>query len=194
LSKGRLNGALERVGIAVSLGDPAVRALLAAEIARSLDFRAVALAEADLLVTDRAGDPFPAGHLYIEANPGRDAPPDIRAILPLALGPARIVEAARLVAAGLVILSGRDHDDIFESEVEARSPRRAGEPPHALTPREREVLQLLAAGASNKEIARSLAISIHTVKFHIASLLAKLDATSRLEAVGIGVRAGIIMV
>lgn len=52
-----------------------------------------------------------------------------------------------------------------------------------LTPRETEVLTAIAEGLSNKEIARRLDISLHTVKFHIESLLRKLDARSRAEAV-----------
>jgi DNA-binding CsgD family transcriptional regulator len=68
------------------------------------------------------------------------------------------------------------------------------EPGHdvALTPRELDVLALIAEGASNKAIARRLAISIHTVKFHIASLLDKLDAQGRAEAVAQGARLGAI--
>ena len=52
-----------------------------------------------------------------------------------------------------------------------------------LTPRERDVLALLAEGASNKAIARQLGISVHTAKFHVGSLLDKLDATGRTDAV-----------
>jgi DNA-binding NarL/FixJ family response regulator len=65
---------------------------------------------------------------------------------------------------------------------------------NALSLREREVLALLAEGASNKEIARALALSIHTVKFHVASLIEKLGARSRGEAVAIAIRAGLVMV
>jgi DNA-binding CsgD family transcriptional regulator len=61
-----------------------------------------------------------------------------------------------------------------------------------LTPRELDVLALIAEGASNKAIARRLAISVHTVKFHIASLLDKLDAQGRAEAVAQGARLGVI--
>ena len=64
----------------------------------------------------------------------------------------------------------------------------------ALTSREREVLALLAAGASNKTIARALGVSVHTAKFHVASLTEKLGANGRLEAVAIALRAGLIMV
>ena len=67
-------------------------------------------------------------------------------------------------------------------------------PDVALTPRELDVLALIAEGASNKAIARRLAISVHTVKFHIASLLDKLDAQGRAEAVAPGARLGAIMI
>ena len=65
-------------------------------------------------------------------------------------------------------------------------------PGDALTPREREVLELLAHGLSNRRIADALAISEHTAKFHVASVLAKLGASSRTEAVRLGVRRGLI--
>lgn len=61
-----------------------------------------------------------------------------------------------------------------------------------LTPRERDVLGLLAEGASNKAIARRLGISVHTAKFHVASLLDKLDATGRTDAVTHAARLGVI--
>jgi DNA-binding CsgD family transcriptional regulator len=61
-------------------------------------------------------------------------------------------------------------------------------PDVALTPRELDVLALIAEGASNKAIAQRLKISVHTVKFHIASLLDKLDAQGRAEAVAQGAR------
>jgi DNA-binding CsgD family transcriptional regulator len=61
-----------------------------------------------------------------------------------------------------------------------------------LTARERDVLALMAEGCSNKEIARSLGISVHTAKFHVGSLLDKLDATGRTDAVAHAARRGII--
>ncbi len=70
-----------------------------------------------------------------------------------------------------------------------------GAPPSAsfeLTPRELEVLALLAEGASNKAIARRLGISVHTAKFHVGSLLDKLDATGRTDAVAHAARLGVI--
>jgi DNA-binding CsgD family transcriptional regulator len=62
----------------------------------------------------------------------------------------------------------------------------------ALTPREIEVLRLLAEGATNKSIARRLGISVHTVKFHVASLLDKFEAIGRTDAVAHAVRIGVI--
>jgi DNA-binding CsgD family transcriptional regulator len=61
-----------------------------------------------------------------------------------------------------------------------------------LTPRELEVLSLLAEGASNKAIARQLGISVHTAKFHVGQLLGKLDATGRTDAVAHAARLGVI--
>jgi DNA-binding CsgD family transcriptional regulator len=67
-----------------------------------------------------------------------------------------------------------------------------GEAEIALTARELEVLALLAEGASNKLIARRLGISAHTAKYHVASLLEKLDAVSRTDAVAHAARIGVL--
>jgi DNA-binding CsgD family transcriptional regulator len=75
--------------------------------------------------------------------------------------------------------------------VVARDPR--GMPDDiALTQRELDVLALMAEGSSNKMIARQLGISVHTVKFHVGSLLDKLDATGRTDAVAHAARRGVI--
>jgi DNA-binding CsgD family transcriptional regulator len=66
------------------------------------------------------------------------------------------------------------------------------DPDAALTPREREVLELMAEGASNKMIARALDISVHTAKFHVGSVIDKLDATGRTDAVAQAARLGVI--
>ena len=65
-------------------------------------------------------------------------------------------------------------------------------PSASLTPREIEVLRLLADGASNKIIAHKLGISDHTVKFHVTSILSKMNAGTRTEAVTLGVRMGLV--
>jgi len=62
----------------------------------------------------------------------------------------------------------------------------------ALTPRELDVLRLVAQGLGNKEIAAELDLSAHTVKYHLASVLAKLGVRSRTEAVSRGIRTGLL--
>ncbi|WGS22047.1 MULTISPECIES: LuxR C-terminal-related transcriptional regulator [unclassified Bradyrhizobium] len=75
----------------------------------------------------------------------------------------------------------------------SRDQDRAGSPgDFELTPRELDVLALLAEGASNKMIAKRLGISVHTAKFHVGSLLDKLDATGRTDAVAHAARRGVI--
>jgi len=66
-------------------------------------------------------------------------------------------------------------------------------PLEPLTLRELEILSLLAGGDSNKTIAARLSISVHTVKYHISSILSKLGVSSRTEAVALGLRLGIVV-
>jgi DNA-binding CsgD family transcriptional regulator len=82
-------------------------------------------------------------------------------------------------AADVALVSSRTLDTPAEQEA-------------TLTPRELEVLSLIAEGASNKTIARRLGISVHTAKFHVGSLLDKLEATGRTDAVTHAVRLGVI--
>ena len=77
--------------------------------------------------------------------------------------------------------------------VVSRQPRpRSSSDEIELTPRERDVLTLMAEGASNKQIANQLGISVHTAKVHVASVLEKLDATGRTDAVAHAARKGVI--
>jgi len=99
-----------------------------------------------------------------------------------------LLAAVRAVAAGLIAVSPA----LLAVGVPVRHLAVEGE--ETLTAREREVLQLLAEGIPNKQVARRLGVSPHTVKFHVASLLAKLGATSRTEAVTVGLRRGLISV
>lgn len=112
----------------------------------------------------------------------------VRAVLPRRTAAARLVAAVRAVAAGLVVL------DPEIAGIEAPAAEVSGDRVDALTPRETEVLQLLAEGLPNKEIAGTLGISEHTVKFHLSAIFGKLGATSRTEAVAIGIRRGLAMV
>jgi len=140
--------------------------------------------EADVVLTDTSEDhagPFlvlcdsavaggPANHVARDAN-------------------AAVLQAAiRLTAHGYRITApprrgaiAPDHHDTDTAP---------GEP---LTARERQVLERLAAGASNKMIARDLDISIATTKFHVGTLLAKLGARNRTDAVAIGIRRGLLL-
>ena len=90
---------------------------------------------------------------------------------------------------GLELVGKQEADALVVSEAKV-----APEPDAvtALTARELEVLALLAEGASNKLIARRLGISAHTAKYHVASLLEKLDAVSRTDAVAHAARIGVL--
>lgn len=66
--------------------------------------------------------------------------------------------------------------------------------PEALTPRERDVLELLAQGLPNKAIAARLAISDQTAKFHVASICGKLGASNRTEAVRVALARGLVTI
>jgi DNA-binding NarL/FixJ family response regulator len=102
-------------------------------------------------------------------------------------GPDRLLAAARAVAAGLYVL-----DSEFSAPLRRRAPSPEPELPEALTAREREVLELLAAGRSNRQIAQRLEITEHTAKFHVAAILGKLGAHSRAEAVSLALRIGLL--
>ena len=114
----------------------------------------------------------------------------LRALLPRHASAEEIVAAIEAVAGGFIVL----HPDLIGSLQFLEQPRRSAvESDATLTPREIEVLRMLAEGLANKNIAWRLGISEHTVKFHIASIFTKLNASSRAEAVAIGMRQGLIL-
>jgi DNA-binding NarL/FixJ family response regulator len=116
-----------------------------------------------------------------------------RAVLPRNAQPREIIAAVEAAGAGLVILHPTSVETLL-AMVPTSSRVAPGPGTETLTPREIEVLAMLAEGEGNKQIARHLGISEHTVKFHVGSILAKLGAASRTEAVTMGVRQGLIMV
>ncbi len=105
-------------------------------------------------------------------------------ILPLDSSAEELIAAIHAISQGLVVGAPSLLFAAEEGETPARGP---------LTEREVEVLGLLAKGLANKQIAASLGISEHTVKFHVSSIYAKLNATNRAEAVREGLRGGWIV-
>jgi len=100
---------------------------------------------------------------------------------------AQIVAAVHAAAAGLIVMPAEEGMAFLpHSPVEQLA--------EALTPREMDVLEMLAEGLSNKMIAHRLSISDHTAKFHVNSILAKLNAGTRTEAVTRGIRLGLIKI
>jgi NarL family two-component system response regulator YdfI len=115
----------------------------------------------------------------------------VKAILPVGASAGEIVAAIRAAAMGLVVLAPELVEDVFVPSSRTSIVPRV--PLQALTAREVEVLEMLALGLGNKAIAARLGISEHTVKFHLSSIFTKLDASSRTQAVAMGVRLGLIL-
>jgi DNA-binding NarL/FixJ family response regulator len=105
-------------------------------------------------------------------------------VLPRDVDGSRLDLALRAVAAGLLVRAP------FPGE---RSGFAAASEESPLTPRETEILTLIGQGMSNKAVARHLGISVHTVKFHLEALFARLGATNRAEAVAKGLLGGVIV-
>jgi len=95
----------------------------------------------------------------------------------------------------IVFVGEAEQADVVLDDAAATRPvngTQAAEAGAALTTREGEVLRLMAQGLGNKGIAVALGISAHTAKYHVASVLAKLDAHTRTEAVTRGLREGLL--
>ena len=114
----------------------------------------------------------------------------VKAILPRDGGMDEILPAIQAAYAGLVLLDPEVTQNLA-ARVQPRNGLTAA--PEDLTPREIEVLRMLAEGFGNREMASRLGISDHTVKFHVSSILEKLGAASRTEAVTLGIRMGLIL-
>ena len=141
----------------------------------------------------------------------RDRDPDVHVIVFTAYDTDDRIVAALQAGAQGYLLKGAPRDQIFEairvvnagdsllqpvvaSKLLTRMRRSAGDPgtTGSVTPREMEVIRLLARGLQNKEIAAELGIAQRTAKFHVGSILAKLGAGNRTEAVTIAVQRGMI--
>jgi two-component system, NarL family, response regulator YdfI len=211
--------AVSRVGLeAILAREPSLVVVGGATTGTSLA-EEIAEHEPDVLLVEFAGNDDDAlallhvvsGHLDdgVRSSPSvvvladdRDAAPlfepfgsGVRALLPRDARAAEIAAAVVAAAAGLVAFT----PEIFaamRSTSTTPAPSKAaraedGETP--LTPRELEVLRMIADGLGNKQIAARLAISEHTVKFHVGSVFAKTRASTRAEAVMIGARRGLIV-
>jgi DNA-binding NarL/FixJ family response regulator len=117
-----------------------------------------------------------------------------RAVLPADLARSQLLPALEAVARGFVVAMPAEPEIIVAaSQNPASITNGVEELLEPLTPREHEVLRMLALGLANKEIAARLNISEHTVKFHVAAILGKLGAASRTEAVALGIRHGLVL-
>jgi two-component system, NarL family, response regulator YdfI len=112
----------------------------------------------------------------------------VRAILAPDASASAILAAVEAAASGLAVI---DPDEL--EGLASKVPAGEVEEIEDLTRRELEVLRMMAEGTANKNIAWKLGISEHTVKFHVASILSKLGAGSRTEAVTMGIRRGMIL-
>jgi DNA-binding NarL/FixJ family response regulator len=120
----------------------------------------------------------------------------IRSILPLQATPDQLVAAIQATVTGLAVTLEPfgQSEDTYTASNRAAGIGPEGRLAEHLTARETVVLRLMALGLGNKEIASRLDISEHTAKFHVSSILAKLGASSRTEAVTIGMTRGLVAI
>jgi len=186
--------------------DPLARSGLAFRLAREEGIRvageagadedlnaAFAAVRADVLLCD-LGDPFsirdldPVLALVRDEGGAQEAlSQGARGVLLRTASGERLASALRALRSGLVVL-----DDALAASLTRERQPSAGVDAETLTPRELEVLGLLALGLANKEIAHRLEISEHTAKFHVNAILAKLGAQSRVQAVVRAVQLGLV--
>lgn len=200
--------ASHRLTVLVALGDAQRAEQLTDALAASDDLLPVMAGSgggqsADVAVIDEAaldgriaGPSTPVVLLSRRADSGvRSA--NVLAVLPASADGQLIAAAVRLAASGYrvsraglsAVAHGDFHGEPSDEDAADDSPVRP-----ALSPREAEVLALLAEGAPNKVIARRLNISVHTAKFHVAAILIKLGASNRTDAIAIAMRQGLVLV
>ncbi|RAZ89486.1 helix-turn-helix transcriptional regulator [Mesorhizobium hawassense] len=196
-----------RLTVLVALGDAQRAEQLADALAASDDLLPTLAGRgtgqpADVAVTDDSalegraiGSTMPV--VLISRRSGQEPlPGNVVAVLPPSADGLLIVAAARLAASGYRVSragpSEAAHDDFHDDLADEDVSDSLARP--ALSPREAEVLALLAEGAPNKVIARRLNISVHTAKFHVAAILIKLGAANRTDAIAIAMRQGLVLV
>lgn len=195
--------ASRRLVVLIALGDVIRAERLAAALAASDDLLPVAAGSgaADVAIIDGSGtDAVPAAtpRVLLSGRAGGERPAgEVMAVMPAGADDLLIAAAARLAAAGYRVSGdGGRHGDFHAGDGEPFEEDLSDEhaPRPALSPREAEVLALLAEGAPNKVIARRLNISVHTAKFHVAAILIKLGAANRTDAIAIAMRQGLVLV
>lgn len=211
----------ETIRILVADDHPVVRDGLVAILSTQPDLQVVAEAGSGREAVERVAQTRPDVVLLDLEMPDmdgvealrrlRDSDPDTRVIIFTAFDTDERILAAVQAGAQGYLLKGAPREEVFNAVrvvhdggsllqpvvaskllKQVSRDRRPEKEVEALTPREEEVLQLLAQGLQNKEIARQLVISERTVKFHVSSILAKLDAGNRTEAVAIAAQHGLV--
>ena len=195
---------LARAGLVSLLDDQPASVVVAGQEAAGADLpAALAGADPDVVVWDLGTDPAAATGQMAAMDASsvpivaliaheRDASAalsaDARGVLMRDTEAAALLAALQGAAGGLLVL-----DPTLASAVMPVRDREPAPPAEELTPRELEVLQLLAEGMPNKQVAQRLGVSEHTVKFHVNAILSKMDAHSRTEAVTRAARLGLII-
>lgn len=177
-----LDGGAKAVAVAIALRTETLRCKVAEALSSGLcaPVEVVTIDGADVLVTDFQLDAdLPT--ILIANQPEIEAAlrHGVRGGLMTSFTPAQLVIAIEAVANGLTCRPVYEH--AIATRLDAVSG--ASDPTSTLTAREMDVLRILITGASNKAIARELDISVHTVKFHVASIVAKLGAAGRTDAI-----------
>lgn len=170
--------ALQRAGVA------AFEPVVLDDLRRLPPLDVLVLAPADAQAAKRLADHLPSGLPVLWLGEGSDLPR--RGATGRIAGDAGdeiLAAAVHAVASGLHVHDGAPRKPVPAPATELSEP---------LTPRELEVLELLAKGLANREIALALGISSHTAKFHVAQILEKAGAATRTEAVRQGLRLGLI--
>jgi two-component system, NarL family, response regulator YdfI len=204
-----------RHGLAQVLEDAGIEVTVAAgDAAASLD-AVIERRHPDVVLLEAGAESHAAFPVGLEQTPAHDGTPVVvlvdeleseaaaaalragaRAALPRDATATEIVAAVRAAAAGLASLPAELAASVLRLKAGdgTPAPGDATVPlSRSLTPREAEILTLLGDGLGNKEIARRLGISDHTVKTHLAAIYEKLGAANRAEAVATGLRRGLIL-
>jgi DNA-binding NarL/FixJ family response regulator len=186
------------MAVALAIANAALAARVAAALVTAADVIVLDAAEgaplAQIVVTDAIPDRDDGRRAIVLADRAGMVAAlrgGASAVLAPTASAAEILLALRAAAQGLAVMPEPLLESLVATEDGSRPVRR--DAASTLTARELEVLALLAEGAANKVIARRLGISVHTAKFHVASILDKLDATGRTDAVTHAIRLGLLM-